>query len=218
MPERDASTPRRLMKSRPVLMALFLATGVLSGYVACKGFAINLKTSRIVVPGTGTFYRIQLPAGVSDVADVQTMYLDIPGADDFVRASINNYVVADSDTKCALTRAYDDCVKNPNALPEAVDRGHGTMLGQRSIQFFVKPGLNQLVIELENGRFAYCGLQSGLSINGKTITGIPHSIPVRGGPRALLPESRWTQDPDSYTKDSLCAREIYQFELSDKER
>jgi hypothetical protein len=183
------------------------------GVVFTATLGKNLRASGGSYGDFGGVYRLALPKGITSLDDVRSFEVEIGGADDFVRAILNDHIEIhseDIDVARKVGRGDDIQAEQINRAL-AVDR-QTRLLGRRDLQFGLRPGWNHLVVEIENYG-GPCGGGVHMYVNGEALTGIPIALPVReeATPRTtgLTKHIR----PKAHAEKALCARAAYQFKL-----
>lgn len=173
------------------------------------GWGDNFQARSLAIERFGIFHRLALPAGVAKRDDVHDFDVELSGADDFARISINNYWVMSTENPTNLISdrlGQDQASVNLFVGNYGVQRNHG--MGRLGKAFHLRPGRNYIVYELENGKSDYCSGGFRLSINGQDLLGLPGAYPMNVDEvRALL-----GSDDRSFA-DVLCSRRIVEIDL-----
>jgi hypothetical protein len=205
-------------------LTVIIALGV--SYASTWQFAQGRSPAPpILLDGIGTVETIQLPIGSRKREDINSFLVNFGMVDDFARVFINNYL--------ALTTAENDIIFGRENLQKQISdlrvRRRNPSQPETDITRFLRPGKNFLVAELENSMLGGCGMQLGLTVNGKVIKGFPRWIPrdfaldISAVNSDLAHRFRHHAEPNddfpeleiSDTGDALCSRRVFEFILQE---
>jgi len=133
---------RRVLRHRAASLAVVTAMAVMLGVAGTAIWGKNLRASGGPHGDFGDIYRLALPKGVTTVDDVRSFEVEIPGADDLVRAVLNGYVEINSEDAAIVRKiGIDDFAAEKINRTVAVDR-QAWLLGKRDLQFGLVRGWN----------------------------------------------------------------------------
>jgi hypothetical protein len=182
-----------------------LIAGVLTGTAASFRYGKNLPSKPINIPGLGILQRVQLPGGPYSFESIGVFDVDLPDADDFGRVYVNNYVLISTERPDLLVSYEETKTVSAAQLKRfAVNRGHNR--GRRGANYYLRPGLNYIVVELEN-RTGPCAMGYNFKIGEREVPNVPRTV------GSSAEELRALTGGSISPENAICSRRIFEFEL-----
>lgn len=205
-----SGSPAMRLSSIAATVALALA-----GVVFISQLAIGLKAGRAqTVPVIGRLEHVRLPVGARHLDTIQTFEITMPGAEDYGRVFVNNYVVL-SNERPDLTFYEQPKGFTPENTQHSVNR-KDLRLGAANVRPHLLRHQNYVIAELENA-FLGCSSNIDIVVNGIRLEHFPQ-IPLDHSyvePEAVNSElkSRFEFVTGNGIKHSVCSRRIWEFYL-----
>jgi hypothetical protein len=210
--QRKSADIRRLSK-----LLIVCAAAIVIGIGLTSQFGYGLRpASPADIDGVGHIETIRLPTDARSLAEVTSLVITMPKADDFGKVYLNNFIVVsneDPERLYYLSRDENEAKRVSNRF--GVLRNLTSKSRDPNFVNLVVAGWNFIVMEVENSFYGECSSSIDIVVNGKRLEKFPRTLPKNEYAEisAVNPNllHKFSKAEAGELINALCARRIFAF-------